>query len=108
MIDLTGRVAVVFGAGAGVGRATALTMARLGARVAAADRDPLAVAGTAVLCEQDGQIQDYVVDIADRAVSEATGRTSSATSASRTSWCRRTAGTAPSRSPTTGGLTRLG
>jgi 2-hydroxycyclohexanecarboxyl-CoA dehydrogenase len=72
MIDLTGRVAVVFGAGSGVGRATALTMARLGARVAAADRDPLAVAGTAVLGERDGQIRDYVVDIADPAAVEAT------------------------------------
>jgi 2-hydroxycyclohexanecarboxyl-CoA dehydrogenase len=72
MIDLTGRVAVVFGAGSGVGRATALTMARLGATVAAADRDPLAVAGTAVLGDKDGQVQDYVVDITDPGSVEAT------------------------------------
>jgi 2-hydroxycyclohexanecarboxyl-CoA dehydrogenase len=76
MIDLTGRVAVVFGAGSGVGQAAALGMARLGASVAAADRDPLAVAGTAVLGDKGpdgpGQVRDYVVDIADRAAVERT------------------------------------
>ncbi|MEY2925765.1 MAG: Cyclopentanol dehydrogenase, partial [Pseudomonadota bacterium] len=38
-IDLTGRVAVVTGAAAGIGKATALALARAGAKVVALDRD---------------------------------------------------------------------
>jgi 2-hydroxycyclohexanecarboxyl-CoA dehydrogenase len=71
MIDLTGRLAVVLGAGVGVGQATALLLARLGATVAAADRDDLAVSGTAVLGDKDGgQVHDYPLDIADPAAVE--------------------------------------
>jgi 2-hydroxycyclohexanecarboxyl-CoA dehydrogenase len=65
MIELSGRVAVVLGAGTGVGQATALTLAGLGATVAAVDTDPLAVAGTALLADADGRARDYVVEGGD-------------------------------------------
>jgi NAD(P)-dependent dehydrogenase (short-subunit alcohol dehydrogenase family) len=66
-------VAVVLGAGTGVGQAAALALARLGATVATADRDALAVSGTAVLGDKGdggGQVHDYPADVADQAAVE--------------------------------------
>ncbi|MCO1656237.1 SDR family oxidoreductase [Pseudonocardia sp. S2-4] len=64
---MTGRSAVVLGAGSVIGRAIALTVAQLGASVAAVDRDPLAVARTALLVEPPGDVRDYEADVADAA-----------------------------------------
>ena len=47
MFELTGKVAVVTGAGSGIGRAIATVFGRQGARVIAMDRDESAAAGTA-------------------------------------------------------------
>lgn len=60
--DFAGRVAVVTGAGSGIGRATALELARLGAHVVCADIDADAAALTAK--EADGE--PWTVDVADR------------------------------------------
>jgi NADP-dependent 3-hydroxy acid dehydrogenase YdfG len=64
-MNLHGRVAVVTGAGSGIGRATAFAMARRGARLALADIDGAAVAGVA---RAIGPAATYhVLDVADRA-----------------------------------------
>lgn len=47
MTALTGKTALITGAGAGIGRATAELFLREGARVIATDRDPAALAGLA-------------------------------------------------------------
>jgi len=53
-MSLAGKVAVVTGAGAGIGRATALLFARHGARVALCDVDPTTGAETARAIESQG------------------------------------------------------
>jgi NADP-dependent 3-hydroxy acid dehydrogenase YdfG len=64
-MNLHGRVAVITGAGSGIGRATAFAMARRGARLALADIDGAAVAGVA---RAIGPAATYhVLDVADRA-----------------------------------------
>ena len=45
-----GRVAAITGAGGALGRASAVALAREGARLALFDRDPAALAETAALC----------------------------------------------------------
>ena len=58
-LGLSGRVAVVTGAGGGIGRAVAVSLARAGARVAAIDRDERGLEATrAELRELGGEPRD--------------------------------------------------
>jgi NAD(P)-dependent dehydrogenase (short-subunit alcohol dehydrogenase family) len=54
MIDLSGRVALITGAGSGIGRAAALLFAQAGARVAAVDVRPDRAAATAADAQRRG------------------------------------------------------
>src|SRR5918992_1944896 len=70
--DFSGRVAVVTGAGSGIGRSTALLLARLGATVHAADLDEQAVAAVVAEIEAaGGRGMAHFVDVSDPASVEA-------------------------------------
>ncbi|MFJ4650772.1 SDR family NAD(P)-dependent oxidoreductase [Nocardia sp. NPDC088792] len=68
MKDFRGKVAVITGAGAGIGRAVALELARNGAQLALSGRNLDSVAETAALCEKEGaKARAYRLDVTDRA-----------------------------------------
>lgn len=60
-----GRIAVVTGAGSGIGRALTQALTRAGAHVAAADIDEKGLSETQAACPP-GQVTPYRVDVADR------------------------------------------
>ena len=68
-MNLQNRVAVITGAGSGIGRATAFAMARRGARLALADIDGAAVAAVVREIEimRGPGATHHVLDVADRA-----------------------------------------
>lgn len=68
MKDFTDKVAVITGAGSGIGRSLAVKLAEHGARLALSDIDTAAVADTANTCEKIGaQAVPFTLDVADRA-----------------------------------------
>ena len=70
-VDLTGRIAVITGAGSGIGRATARLLAQRGARTHVADlNEDSARAVAAEIEAAGGSAQAHVVDVSDPAAVE--------------------------------------
>lgn len=65
IIDYTGKVAVVTGAGSGIGFACAQVLAQSGAKVAMVGRNPEKIAQAAEMLKADGDVHPYALDIAD-------------------------------------------
>jgi NAD(P)-dependent dehydrogenase (short-subunit alcohol dehydrogenase family) len=65
-----GKVAVVTGAGSGIGRALAIGLAARGARLALSDVNEAGLADTVALCGR-ADVRSYVLNVADRAAFEA-------------------------------------
>ncbi|MFL6145655.1 MAG: SDR family NAD(P)-dependent oxidoreductase [Labedaea sp.] len=68
MKEFAGKVAVITGAGSGIGRALALELAEHGARLALSDVDMVGLTETAEWCAKAGaEVRHYQLDVADRA-----------------------------------------
>lgn len=65
MKDLNNKVAVVTGAGSGIGRALAKALAAKGCRLALSDVNEMGLAETAAACSEV-EVRTYVLDVADR------------------------------------------
>ncbi|MDR3498826.1 MAG: SDR family NAD(P)-dependent oxidoreductase [Parvibaculum sp.] len=67
MTEIRGKVAVVTGAASGIGRATAVALAREGARLAISDVDRTGLAETAArITAAGGEVQTYLLDVSSR------------------------------------------
>lgn len=67
MTEISGKIAVVTGAASGIGRATALALAKEGARLAIADLDRAGLAETASRIQAaGGQASTFLLDVASR------------------------------------------
>ncbi|ANN77861.1 SDR family NAD(P)-dependent oxidoreductase [Bordetella flabilis] len=62
LFDLSGKIAVVLGAGSGIGQASAHALGALGAHVVCADRDEQAVQATAAQIAQAGSAEWHIID----------------------------------------------
>lgn len=65
IIDFTGKVAVVTGAGSGIGFACAQALAQSGAVVAMVGRSEAKIRQAAEMLKNDGDVHPYAVDVAD-------------------------------------------
>ncbi|MFT4571115.1 MAG: NAD(P)-dependent dehydrogenase (short-subunit alcohol dehydrogenase family) [Hyphomicrobiaceae bacterium] len=66
-MNLSGRIAVVTGAGSGIGRAVSVLLAKRGCQLALVDIDPESLDGTAALIEAEGaDARCFVVDVSNR------------------------------------------
>lgn len=73
--ELPGGVAVMTGAGSGIGRATALALARRGMTLALCDRDPIGLAESLALVERVSERPtQHLVDVGDEAAMNALAR----------------------------------
>jgi NADP-dependent 3-hydroxy acid dehydrogenase YdfG len=87
LFRLDGKIAVVTGAGNGLGRSFALGLAAFGAIVICADKNREGADETAALAKQSrGQAEAESVDVADEASVEARGAGSRPTTAASISW----------------------
>lgn len=65
-MELEGKTALVTGAGSGIGRASAVTLAKAGARVVIADIEPSGLEGTAAEIQKaGGVVSQTLVDVCD-------------------------------------------